>query len=145
MQEDLRALAEVLDAGGAEQDPAGEKGEAHVGAEGAMGDGETKSEDPEQEQAALAPLRRRAPGARRQQHQTAKAEVCRIEEVSATDAQRVLAADGKNAGQRRHPPGAGAEQQRKAEAGDDWREQAGVRKIEESLAGELGPEARGEQ
>ena len=49
---------ELEDAAGAQRDPAPEEGEAHVGAEGAVGDGEAEGENPEEEDAALAPLRR---------------------------------------------------------------------------------------
>src|SRR5439155_17289168 len=79
------ALAKVEDANGAQHHPGTEEGEAHVAAEGAVRDGAPQREYPEQQQRTLAPLRRRAPCVRREQHTGAEAEVRWIQEMTPAD------------------------------------------------------------
>src|SRR5207248_4212987 len=137
VQQHGRALPEVEDARRAEDDPRAEEGEAHVAAECAVGDHAAEGENPQEQEWSLAPLRRRAPRVRREQHAGAEAEVRRIEEMTAADPQHELARDGQERGERRDPDDVRPEQQRQAEGRDDGREQARVGKIEQAYESDL--------
>src|SRR5438270_353324 len=114
-------------------------------AEGAVRDHAADSDHPEEEESALAPLRRGAPGVRGDEHGGGDAEVGGVEEMAAADADRELGGDGKGGGERGDPPDVAAEEEGQTAGGDDGGEDAYVAEAEDFDAGELGAEGGSEE